>query len=241
MNDDGPFSYLHYYLHHRRDRDREVYTFYTKAGAPRLAAELKGIPEDILFRRPDRTGMPLLVLKASPYFSVNGKYDVLEYDGGPRVGTVHRAGNLYDDQEKVLGHISDPAPPGERVKEGMFKAVAEAVLSDDDEPVYSRPLAMLQLVVGREVAAVFQEERLPFPAPGQEEGFSAAKLLQRFLPEKAQAVVEDFIEPRSWWLDFSTEPAVRLDPRLRVAVALFHIELKRLSNHRAKSRLKFGK
>lgn len=230
MNDnDDPFSYLHYYLHRHRDRDREVYTFYTKAGAPRLVAELKGIPEDILFRRADRTGMPLLVLQASQYFSVNGKYEVCEYEDGPSLGVVHRAGNLYDGQEKVLGHISQAAMAEEQVKKSMFKAVAEAVISDNDEPGYSRQPEVLQLLVGREVAAVFYEERLPFAVPGQEEGFSPAKLLQRFLPEKAQAVVDDFTEPRGWCLDFSTDSAVRIDPRLRVAAALFHIELKRKS------------
>jgi hypothetical protein len=229
MDDNDPFSYLHYFLHRRRERDCEVYTFYTKAGRPQLDAEVKGIPEDISFRRPGRTGMPLLVLKAWQYFSVNGKYDVLEYDGGPRVGIVHRAGNLYDDQEKVLGHISDPAPAGEPVKGGMIRAVAKAVLSGDDESGYSRQPEMLQLLVGRDVAAVFHEEKLPFAVPGDKEEFSPAKLLQGFLPPKAQAAMEDFTEPRAWRLDFSTEAAVRLDPRLRVAAALFHIELKRAS------------
>src|SRR5262245_25539345 len=101
MDDYDPLSYVHYYLHPRRERNREIYTFYTKAGRPQLVAEVKGIPEDILFLRAGRTGMPLLVLKASQYFSVNGKYDVLEYDGGPRLGVVHRAGNIYDGQEKL--------------------------------------------------------------------------------------------------------------------------------------------
>jgi hypothetical protein len=229
MNDDDPFSYLHYYLHHRRERDREVCTFYTKAGRPQLAAELKGIPEDILFLRPERKGMPLLLLKASQYFSVNGKYDVLEYEGGPRLGIVHRAGNLYDHQDKLLGQISNPAAAEDRAKRSMIQAVAKAVLSRDDEPAYSRQPEMLQLVIGREVAAVFYEDKLPFAVPGQEEGFSPAKLLQSFLPEKAQAAMEDYVEPRAWRLDFSTDAAVRLDPRLRVAAALLHIELKRAS------------
>jgi len=47
------FSETYYYLH-RRESDCEVYTFYTELGVARLVAEVRGIPNDIWFRRPER-------------------------------------------------------------------------------------------------------------------------------------------------------------------------------------------
>ena len=226
---DESFSETYYYLHHRRESDCELYTFYTELGVARLAAEVRGFPNDIWFRRPERTGLPLLVLKAWRFFPVNGKYDVLEYDGGPRVGIVHRAGNIYDNAEKVLGRISNPAPMRERVKEGLVEAVADAVLSGGDGQGHRRMPDTLQLLVGREVGGLFQRVRLPFTLPGSNKGFSPGKFLQRFLPAGVQPALEAFVEPRGWRLDFSMPAAARVEPRLRVAAALFQIEIERMS------------
>ncbi len=228
MNQD-PFSDLCYYLHRRHDKDCEVYTFYTESGVSRLVAEVRGVPENILFRRPQRTGLPLLVLKAWRYFPVNGKYDVLEYEGGPRLGILHRAGHIYDDAEKVLGRIMDPEPLREGVKEGLVEAVAEAVLSGGQTQGHGHAPEKLELLIGREVGGIFQRERLPFALPGRDEGFSTARFIKHFLPAKAEAAVEKFVEPQGWRLDFSMTAAGKIEPRVRVAAALFRIELERMS------------
>jgi hypothetical protein len=223
------FSETAYYLHRCRESDCEVYTFYTGSGAARMVAEVRGIPKDIWFRKPDRTGLPILVLKAGRYFSVSGKYDVLEYDGGPRLGVLQRAGNIFDGAENLAGHIDDPTPPGAQVKEGLAEAVADAFLRGGDGTSHYRSPDVLRLQVGREVAGMFRRERLPFALPGGDKGFSPAKYLQRFLPAGAQTALENFVEPRGWRLDFSMAGAGKIDPRLRVASALFRIELERIS------------
>jgi hypothetical protein len=194
-----------------------------------MVAEVRGIPKDIWFRKPNRTGLPILALKAGRYFAVSGKYDVLEYDGGPRIGVLHRAGKIFDNAENPLGQIDDPTPPGTRPKEGLVEAVAEAFIQGGDGAEHYRSPEVLQLVVGREVAGIFRRERPPFALPDRERGFSPAKYLQRFLPAGAQSALENFIEPRGWKLDFSMQGARKLDPRMRVAAALFRIELERMS------------
>jgi len=223
------FSETTYYLHRCRESDCEVYTFYTEAGTARLVAEVTGIPKDIWFRRPQRTGMPVLVLKAGRYFSVSGKYDVLEYDGGPRLGVLQRAGKIFDAAENLAGQIDDPTPMGARVKEGLAEVVADAFLHGGDGTSHYRSPEVLQLLVGREVGGVLRRGRLPFTLPGRDKGFSPAKFLQRFLPARAQSALDAFVEPHGWHLDFSMKGAARLDPRLRVAAALFRIELERMS------------
>jgi hypothetical protein len=118
---------------------------------------------------------------------------------------------------------------GARVKEGLVEAVADAFLHGGDGTSHYRSPDVLQLMVGREVAGVFRRERLPFTLPGRDKGFSPAKYLQRFLPAGAQTALENIVEPRGWRLDFSMAPAAKVEPRLRVAAALFRIELERMS------------
>jgi len=228
MSDDF-YSDALYYLHRCRESDCEVYTFYTEAGVARLVAEVRGIPKDIWFRKPERTGLPILVLKAGRYFAVSGKYDVLEYDGGPRLGVLQRAGKFFDQAENLAGQIDDPTPMGARAKEGLVEAVADAFLSGGDGGTHYRSPDVLELHVGKEVAGVFRRSRLPFALPGRGKGFAPAKFLQRFLPAGAQAALENIAEPRGWRLDFSMSAAAKVEPRLRVAAALFRIELERMS------------
>lgn len=226
---DNFFSDTLYYLHRCGESDCEVYTFYSEAGAARLVAEVRGIPKDVLFRKPERTGLPLLVLKAWRYFDVSGKYDVLEYEGGPRLGVLQRAGKFYDQAENLAGQIDDPAPLGARAKEGLVEAVADAFLSGGDGSAHYRSPDVLQLQIGREVGGVFRRGRLPFTVPGCDKSFAPAKFLQRFLPAGAQAALEKYVEPQGWRLDFSMAAAAKVEPRLRVAAALFRIELERMS------------
>lgn len=223
------FSDTLYYLHRCRESDCEVYTFYSETGAARLVAEVRGIPKDIWFRKPQRTGLPLLVLKAWRYFAVSGKYDVLEYEGGPRLGVLQRAGKFYDRAENLAGQIDDPAPLGARAREGLVEAVADAFMSGGDGSAHYRSPDVLQLQVGREVGGVFRRGRLPFTLPGRGKSFAPAKFLQRFLPAGAHSALEAFVEPRGWRLDFSMAAAGKIEPRLRVAAALFRIELERMS------------
>jgi hypothetical protein len=228
MSDD-PFSDTLYYLHRRRESDCEVYTFYSEAGAARLVAEVRGLPNDIWFRKPERAGLPLLVLKAWRYFAVSGKYDVLEYEGGPRLGVLQRAGKFYDQAENLAGQIDDPAPLGARAKEGLVEAVADAFLSGGDGATHYRSPELLQLHVGRAVGGEFRRGRLPFTLPGRAKSFAPAKFLQRFLPAGAQTALENIVEPHGWRMDFSMPAAAKVEPRLRVAAALFRIELERMS------------
>jgi len=223
------FSETAYYLHRCRESDCEVYTFYTGSGVARMVAEVRGIPKDIWFRKSDRTGLPILVLKAGRYFSVSGKYDVLEYDGGPRLGVLQRAGKIFDGAENLVGQIDDPRPMGARAKEGLVEAVADAFLHGGDGTSHYRSPDMLQLIVGREVAGAFRRERLPFTLQGRDKSFAPAKFLQRFLPAGAQAALENIVEPHGWRLDFSMAAAGKVEPRLRLAAALFRIELERMS------------
>ena len=228
MSDD-PFSDTLYYLHRSHESDCEVYTFYSEAGVARLVAEVRGIPKDILFRKPERTGLPLLVLKAWRYFAVSGKYDVLEYEGGPRLGVLQRAGKFFDHADNLAGQINDPAPLGVRAKEGLVEAVADAFLSGGDGSAHYRSPDVLQLQVGREVGGMFRLGRLPFTLPGRGKSFAPARFLQRFLPTGAQAALEKYVEPHGWRLDFSMAAAAKVERRLRVAAALFRIELERMS------------
>jgi hypothetical protein len=228
MSDD-PFLDTIYYLHRNRESDCEVYTFYSEAGVARLVAEVRGVPKDIWFRKPERTGLPLLVLKAGRYFSVSGKYEVLEYDGGPRLGILQRAGKIYDRADNLAGQIDDPTPLGARVKEGLAEAVVDAFMSGGDGTVHYRSPDVLQLTVGKEAGGIFRRGRLPFTLPGRAKGFAPGKFLQRFLPAGAQTALENLVEPRGWRLDFSMAGAAKIDARLRVAAVLFRIELERMS------------
>jgi hypothetical protein len=188
-----------------------------------------GIPKDIWFRKPERTGLPLLVLKAGRYFSVSGKYEVLEYDGGPRLGVLQRAGKFFDQADNLAGQIDDPTPPGARAKESLVEAVADAFMNEGDGKVHYRSPDVLQLTVGKEVGGVFRRGRLPFTLPGSAKGFAPGKFLQRFLPAGAQTALENFVEPRGWRLDFSMPGAAKVEPRLRMAAVLLRIELERMS------------
>jgi hypothetical protein len=228
MSDDS-FSDSLYYLHRCRESDCEVYTFYSEAGVPRLVAEVRGIPQDIWFRKPERTGLPLLVLKAAGrYFAVSGKYEVLEFEGGPRLGVLQRAGKFYDRADNLAGQIDDPTPPGAQAKESLVEAVADAFMSGGDGATHYRSPDVLQLHIGREVGGVFRRVRLPFTLPGREKSFAPAKFLQRFLPAGAQAALENIVEPHGWRLDFSMAAAGKVEARLRLAAALFRIELERM-------------
>jgi hypothetical protein len=226
------FSDTLYYLHRSRESDCEVYTFYSEAGAARLVAEVRAIPKDIWFRKPERTGLPVLVLKAGRYFSVSGKYDVLEYEGGPRLGVLQRAGKFFDGADNLVGQIDDPTPMGARAKEGLVEAVADAFMSGGDGSTHYRGPDVLELHVGqlgRELGGAFRRCRLPFTLPGRGKNFAPTKFLQRFLPAGAQAALENIVEPHGWRLDFSMAATGKVEPRLRVAATLFRIELERMS------------
>jgi hypothetical protein len=157
---------------------------------------------------------------------------VLEYEGGPRLGVLQRAGKFYDQAENLVGQIDDPTPMGARAREGLVEAVADAFMSGGDGSTHYRSPDVLQLhvgQVGRELGGVFRRVRLPFTLPGRSKNFAPAKFLQRFLPAGAQTALENIVEPHGWRLDFSTAAAAKIEPRLRVAAAVFRIELERMS------------
>jgi hypothetical protein len=227
------FSYPVYYLHARHQaagRKRwHKYGFYTPDGRSVLAADVHGIPKDIVIADPAKEHQPLLLLKAKPFFVFNGKYNVLEFSSRRRLGAVKRNGAIFDGHGERVGTVAEGRRLRTRLGQGLLVGVLDAVLADGNSNTAVPRADSFDLIIGSQRAGMFRSTKLPFMIEEDTDAPSHAikQILRRIIPARLWPALHAPARPSAWQLEFFPGTAPDLDPRLRLAAALFRIDIER--------------
>jgi len=233
MTANDSFSRPVYYLHSRRDDDGrgswQAYRFCTAAGETVLAAHVFGIPKDSFIFLPHDLQRPVLRLKSWRFFPFNGKYDVIDCASGDVLGTVKRNGAIFNPHGDKLGRMIDPTPARKKFVLGFVEAVFNAIIGQGDSAGSGSGSDGFELQVGSRTVGTFRRMTLPFSVSPESKApeSSAKQFLKRIVPARFWRRLHALASASGWELNFSKEADDSMDPRLRLAAALFRIELER--------------
>jgi hypothetical protein len=167
--------------------------------------------------------VPALLLRRRRTFPLTGKVDVLELPAHEKIGVVSRSGRYRDALGRPVGAFRDARSLGNRAKEGAFLAAMEALLGGDGTAsTGSGPSGFVHVVAGM-IAGTLARGPLPFlTTPSSDTRSESRNLLRKILPRRLGDRLFN-LAPRGWKL-VNTMPDAQ-DPRLRLAAALFAVEL----------------
>ncbi|HKS35696.1 MAG TPA: hypothetical protein VJW76_00800 [Verrucomicrobiae bacterium] len=219
------------YLHSRRDGDGrlswQAYRIFTPDGQIALAANMFGIPKDSFIFLPHDFQSPVLKLKSWRFFPFNGKYDVLDCATGQVLGAVKRNGAIFNPQGDPLGRMVDPTPVRSKFGLGLVEAVFNAMLGQGDSTSSGPGANRFELQAGSRTVGTFRRMTLPFAGGPESERPESGPFLKRIIPAKFWKRLHAAASNSGWELSFSADADLAIDPRLRLAAALFRIELER--------------
>lgn len=190
-------------------------------GSVLLAARAFVWGRDVTLRQPGAT--PMLLLRRSRLFAVNGRVAVLELPSRLQIGVVRRNGAYYDSAGRMLGRFRDARSGRAHTGEALVQAAGDALLGLDGNAVMSGPTAFV-LEGGGDAAGTLVSTPLPFAeTTAPMEPPRVLQFLGRLLPARLRVALRSASAPRGWRLQRRTPAAG--DPRLHAAAALFAIEL----------------
>jgi len=162
-----------------------------------------------------------LILRRRRSFPLTGKVDVLDMSAHRRIGVVSRSGRYRDAHGRAAGAFRDARTLGDLAKEGLFQTAMEMLLGGESGSTGSGPTGFVHIVAGKP-AGTLGRAALPFPTSASAERPESPGLLRKLLPRRLDNALFNPV-PRGWKLQ-STAADVH-DPRLRLAAALFAVEL----------------
>ncbi len=223
---DDPFAHSIYYLHRKRSRGRQkpywAFTFHDALGTPLLEAHIPEIPKEVVLFVPGDPDCPLLRLKAWRWFWWNGCYDVLDA-GGTVLATLRRTGGIEGPDRCRIGRVRN-ATPLKKSMLHLFTLGFLDLLFSQGEDSFALLVNHFRVEAGVMEIGSLRRERLPFSIkPGAEEVRDASG--PRRWIGWIRSVLRNRWDSRGWLIDFSADGACVLDPRVRVAAALFRIQI----------------
>jgi len=223
-----PFCHSVYYLRANASFDDSrgrywAYSFYDAAGNPVLEARFPEIPKEVRLFAPGRPDTTLLRLKAWRWFWWNGRYDVLEAGTGNVLATLRRMGGIEGPDRRRIGRVKDPTPAKRYFLQLFFIGALNMLFGQSDDPS-TLSVDEYRLEAGGREIGLLRRAKLPFLRQSNPDALQSKTGWRRWLGRLRLSIRKRF-EGGGWLLDFSADTNRLLDSRVRIAAALFRIQI----------------
>jgi len=199
------------------------YSFHLPSGDVFLEARFPEIPKEATVFLPSQPATPLLRLKAWRWFWWNGRYDVLDTATGTRLATLRRTGGVEGASGRRIGSVRNAMPVRKSLFRSLISGVLDSILSGGED-ASSVPIDEFRVDAGNMRIGTLR--RMPLPFTPAETGPTARKPAQgRGWLRWLRSRLTKTFPPRGWLLDYSDDREGRMDPRVRLAAALFRIQI----------------
>lgn len=220
------FTHSLYYLRAVPGSDHSgrcwLYSFYNAEGRVVLEARFPEIPGEVTFFESGKPNTPLLRLTAWRFFWWNGRYDVVDAGTGNVLGTLRRTGGIEAPDRRRLGQVRDAQPLRKQAFQSIVVGVADAILSEGSDSGCSTDA--FQIEADKREIGTLRRTKLPFLQVTEPRNKHSGTGLFRWL-SKLRFVIRKSIVPGGWRLDFPSDTADIIDPRVRLAAALLRIQI----------------
>jgi hypothetical protein len=223
----APFAHSIYYLRRQREAGTPGacwrFSFHEASGTVLLEALFPEIPKEARIFEPGHPESPLVRLKAWRWFWWNGRYDVVDPETGLVLATLRRTGGIEGPDRRSLGRVRNAMPLRKSLTQWFFIGILDAILSGGGD---SSTIAVDEFRVevrGTKVGAL-RRVRLPFLSQ-QEPPETANRTWLRLWLGRIRSGVRRHFNSGGWQLDFTDDASGILDPRVRLAAAMFRIQI----------------
>jgi hypothetical protein len=204
------------------------YSFHGTDGTVLLEASFPEIPGEAIFYRPGDEASLLIRLKAWRWFWWNGRYDVVEPETGRVLATLRRTGGIESPDRRRIGRVRNPITGTQFFVRGVVIGLLDSILTQG-ESSGTIPADEFRVEAGHQEIGILRRTTLPFLQTKEPTNTAASSWWKRLFGRLRKKLARRF-NSSGWKLDFTMDHSRMLDPRIRLAAALFRIHIERRYN-----------
>ena len=216
-----------YYLRRNRQSGARgtywAFSFHDSNGALLLEAHFPEMPKQAILFEPGRPESPLVSLKAWRWFWWNGRYDVVDSRTGTVLATLRRTGGIEGMDRRKVGRVCHSTPLRKSLVQSLFVGLLSLVFSQGNE-ASTLPVDEFRVETNGLAIGTLRRVRLPFSPQAEAVETTNVTRLQRWF-RRFRSAIRNRLDSGGWQLDFSADETGIMDPRVRLAAALFRIQI----------------
>jgi hypothetical protein len=200
-----------------------TFSFHHSNGEVFLEARFPEIPKEVVVCLPGQPEAPLLRLKAWRWFWWNGRYDVVDCSTASVLGTLRRTGGIEGPDRRAIGRVRNDMPVRKSVFHLITIGLLDSLLSGGNDSS-TLPVDEFRVDANGMQIGSLRRVTLPFLQPADAPQSNVASKRGGRL-NRIRSWLRRRVNSGGWRLDWQTAGHGAIDPRVRLAAALFCIQI----------------